>query len=110
MKLRALLITAALALAAIAALWLWRARAVDVPVVEVRLTQVVRTVQFSGRVATAARVDVGATVTGRVAQVAVAEGASVRRGDLLVVLEADEARAALEQASASERQAAARLA
>lgn len=110
LKLRALLITAALALAAIAALWLWRARAVDVPVVEVRPTQVVRTVQFSGRVATAARVDVGATVTGRVAQVAVAEGASVRRGDLLVVLEADEARAALEQASASERQAAARLA
>jgi HlyD family secretion protein len=50
-----------------------------------------------------------ARVTGRVAQVRVAEGAQVRQGDVLVQLESDELRAALAQAVASERQAQARL-
>ena len=70
----------------------------------------VRTLQFSARVATLSRVDVGSTVTGRVAQVRVAEGAQVRQGDVLVQLESEELRAALAQALASERQARARLA
>ena len=70
----------------------------------------VRTLQFSARVATLSRVDVGSTVTGRVAQVRVAEGAQVRQGDVLVQLESEELRAALAQALASERQAQARLA
>ena len=69
----------------------------------------IRTLQFSARVATLSRVDVGSTVTGRVAQVLVTEGAQVRQGDVLVQLEADELRAALTQAVASERQAQARL-
>ena len=69
----------------------------------------VRTLQFSARVATLSRVDVGSTVTGRVAQVHVAEGVQVRKGDVLVQLESDELRAALTQAVASERQAQARL-
>ena len=69
----------------------------------------VRTLQFSARVATLSRVDVGSTVTGRVAQVHVAEGVQVRKGDMLVQLESDELRAALTQAVASERQAQARL-
>ncbi|MDH4053706.1 MAG: biotin/lipoyl-binding protein, partial [Rubrivivax sp.] len=69
-----------------------------------------RTLQFSARVATASRVDVGSTLTGRVRQVAVAEGALVRQGDVLVRLESDELRAALAQARAAESQAAARLA
>lgn len=69
----------------------------------------VRTLQFSARVATLSRVDVGSTVTGRVAQVRVAEGAQVRQGDVLVQLESEELRAALAQAVASERQAQARL-
>ncbi len=69
----------------------------------------IRTLQFSARVATLSRVDVGSTVTGRVAQVLVTEGAQVRQGDVLVQLESDELRAALTQAVASERQALARL-
>jgi len=69
----------------------------------------VRTLQFSGRVATLSRVDVGSTMTGRVLEVAVAEGAHVTKGEALVRLESGELRAALEQAQASERQAAARL-
>ena len=69
----------------------------------------VRTLQFSARVATLSRVDVGSTVTGRVAQVRVTEGAPVRQGDVLVQLESDELRAALAQAVAVERQAKARL-
>jgi len=69
-----------------------------------------RTLQFSARVATLSRADVGSTVTGRVAQVRVREGAQVRQGEVLVQLESDELRAALAQAVASERQAQARLA
>ncbi|NUN62701.1 MAG: biotin/lipoyl-binding protein, partial [Burkholderiaceae bacterium] len=69
----------------------------------------VRSLQFSARVATLSRVDVGSTVTGRVEQVRVSEGAQVRQGDVLVQLESDELRAVLAQALASERQAQARL-
>jgi HlyD family secretion protein len=74
-----------------------------------RSAPLVRSLQFSARVATLARVDVGSTLTGRVAQVLVAQGAQVRKGELLVRLEADELRAALAQAVAAERQATARL-
>ena len=69
----------------------------------------VRTLLFSARVASASRVEVGSTLTGRVEQVAVAEGAHVRRNDTLLRLESNELRAALDQARASERQASARL-
>ncbi|MDI1270711.1 MAG: efflux RND transporter periplasmic adaptor subunit [Polaromonas sp.] len=81
-----------------------------VDVLELRYAPLLRTLQFSARVATLSRVDVGSTVTGRVAQVRVAEGAQVRRGDVLVQLETEELRAAVTQALASERQAQARLA
>jgi len=74
------------------------------------MAPLVRTLQFSARVATASRVEVGSTLTGRVLQIAVDEGAQVKAGDLLVRLESDELRAALAQTQASERQAAARLA
>ena len=85
-------------------------RGVPADVVEVRSGPLLRTLRFSARVATLSRVDVGSTVTGRVAQVLVDEGASVRRGQKLVRLEPDEWRAALSQAAAAERQAQARLA
>ena len=74
------------------------------------MAPLVRTLQFSARVATLSRVDVGSTLTGRVLQVAVLEGAQVKQGDVLIRLESDELNAALAQAQASERQAAARLA
>ncbi len=77
--------------------------------VAVQFAPLVRTLQFSARVATLSRVDVGSTVTGRVANVRVAEGAQVRQGDVLVQLESDELRAALSQSVAAEGQAQSRL-
>lgn len=84
-------------------------RGPQVDALVVQSAPLVRTLQFSARVATLSRVDVGSTVTGRVAQVRVMEGAPVRQGDVLVQLESDELRAALAQAVAAERQAKARL-
>ena len=77
--------------------------------VTVQTTRLVRSVQFSARVATLARVDVGSTLTARVAHVLVREGAQVRAGDALVRLESDELQAALVQAQAAQTQAQARL-
>ncbi|MBU3651587.1 MAG: efflux RND transporter periplasmic adaptor subunit, partial [Limnohabitans sp.] len=84
-------------------------RAPKAQVLVVQPAELVRTLQFSARVATLSRVDVGSTVTGRVAQVTVREGAQVQRGEVLVRLETDELQAALAQAVASERQADATL-
>lgn len=86
----------------------WRAAAVpEVPAVSVRSGPLVRSLLFTARVATASRVEVGATLTGRVEAVAVREGDAVRPGQALVTLERAELAAALAQAQASERQAAA---
>lgn len=91
-----------------AAWWTWRAPMATA--VGVRMAPLVRTLQFSARVATASRVEVGSTLTGRVREVAVAEGAHVKAGDVLVRLDSAELEAALAQSQANERQAAARLA
>ncbi|MEF8751318.1 MAG: efflux RND transporter periplasmic adaptor subunit, partial [Candidatus Accumulibacter necessarius] len=107
---RSLLVLAAVAILAAALLTWWLTRAPTVPAVTLQIAPLVRTLQFSARVATLSRVDVGSTLTGRVLLVAVDEGAQVRQGEVLVRLETDELRAALAQAQASERQAAARLA
>ena len=88
----------------------WRLRAPQVDVVTLSTAPLVRTLQFSARVATTSRVSVGATLTGRVADVAVREGDAVRQGDVLLRLETDEAQAALAQAQANAQQAQARLA
>jgi len=108
---RLVIATAVLAVVLLAALaaW-WMTRAPLVPAVSARMAPLVRTLQFSARVATASRVELGSTLTGRVLAVAVAEGAQVKAGDVLVRLESDELRASLAQSQASERQAAARLA
>ena len=110
-RLRRRSIIVVLALAAILVVGLvgWATRVPVVPATSVQAAPLVRTLQFSGRVATLSRVDVGSTMTGRVLEVAVAEGAHVTKGEALVRLESGELRAALEQAQASERQAAARL-
>lgn len=100
----------ALLLAAAAAAFWWRSRPVPVEVLQVRMAPLLRTVQFSARVQALARVDIGATITGRVAQVLVDEGAQVAAGAELVRLEAHELRAALAQALAAQQQAQARLA
>ncbi len=101
-----------LTLAALAALLLaWGfTRAPLLPALQVQAAPLLRTLQFSARVATSSRVDVGSTVTGRVLQVLAVEGAAVKAGDVLLRLESDELRAALAQAQAGEAQAVARLA
>ena len=96
--------------AAVAVLAIVKLRPPEVDSFVVQPAPLVRTLQFSARVATLSRVNVGATVTGRVAKVTVDEGAQVRRGDLLVQLETGELQAAMAQARAAERQAQARLA
>ncbi|MEO5735082.1 MAG: efflux RND transporter periplasmic adaptor subunit [Rubrivivax sp.] len=78
--------------------------------VQVQTAALVRTLQFSGRVTTLSRVEIGSTVTGRVATVAVREGDAVKADQVLLRLEDEEWRAALAQAEAGSRQAAARLA
>ena len=98
----------ALLAGAVGGWWWWRGVAVEA--VTLHSAPLVRTLQFSARVATLSRVEIGSTVTGRVAQVLVNEGAQVRQGDVLVQLEADEQRAALAQAVAAEQQAQARVA
>jgi HlyD family secretion protein len=110
MKRRWLWVAGALALLALALVAWFTLRAPRVDALELRQAPLLRTLQFSARVATLSRVDIGSTVTGRVAQVLVSEGAQVRQGELLVRLESDELRAALAQAVAAEQQAAARIA
>ena len=88
----------------------WFKRVPVVPALSLQASTLVRSLQFSGRVATLSRVDVGSTLTGRVARVMVTEGAQVKQGDVLVRLESDELRAVLAQALAGEREAGARLA
>lgn len=85
-------------------------RGPEVTVIDVRRAPLVRTLQFSARVATLSRVDIGSTLTGRVQQVQVREGDAVQLGDVLVQLENAELRAALAQAEAAELQARAALA
>ncbi len=106
---RLLLLFPVLALTVAAGLWGWRSRAPEVQAVQLTPGPLLRSLQFSARVATAARVELGSTVTGRVVEVLAQEGRSVRRGELLLRLETDELQAALAQARASERQAQARL-
>jgi HlyD family secretion protein len=101
-------VAAVLILGAFGAWWMTRAPLATVQTA--RVAPLVRTLQFSARVATASRVEVGSTLTGRVLQVAVAQGAQVKAGEVLVRLESEELRATLAQNLANERQAAARLA
>ena len=69
----------------------------------------VQTVVASGRVEAPHRVDVGAQITGKVLRIPVAEGQSVKAGDVLVELEAAELNAAGRQADVAVVQAQARL-
>ena len=106
---RRALVVGVLALLLVGAVWL-ATRPAPVDAVQPRQGPLVRSLQFSARVESLARVELGSTVTARVARVAVDEGARVRAGQVLVQLESDEAQAALAQAQAAEQQARARLA
>ena len=98
-----------LALLLIASLAWWSRRPPEASSIVASKSPLVRTLQFSARVATLSRVDVGSTLTARVREVLVNEGAPVEVGDVLVRLESEELKAALAQAEANERQAQARL-
>lgn len=101
----------AIAVVALAATLTWLGlRGPLVTAIEVRNAPLVRSLQFSARVASLSRVDVGSTITARVDKVLVGDGAVVRQGDVLVQLESNELQAALSQAQASASQAQARLA
>jgi HlyD family secretion protein len=106
---RSVLVVATVGIVVAAGLAAWMLRAPRVAALTLQTAPLVQTLQFSARVATASRVDIGSTLTGRVQSVAGAEGAQVKQGQVLLRLEDDELRAALMQAQASERQAAARL-
>jgi HlyD family secretion protein len=79
--------------------------AVDHPVV----ADFVQTIVASGHVEAPFRVDIGAQITGVVADVPVSEGQVIKAGDTLIVLDDREAQAAVVQAEGVVAQAQARL-
>ena len=86
------IVLALLAAAALAVL-AWRGTAVEV--VPVRASRLTQSVVVSGRVLAPARVDIGATITGRVQAVKVDAGARVKADQALIELERTELAAAL---------------
>jgi len=95
------------ALAAIVVLT-WQATAVDIA--RVRTARLTQSVVVSGRVLAPARVDIGATITGRVQAVKVDAGDHVKAEQVLIELERTELAAALAQAVAAEQAAVSRIA
>jgi HlyD family secretion protein len=85
------------------------ARGREVPAWAVEARPIVQRVVASGRVRPPARVNLASLAIGRVARVAVQEGARVAAGQVLVQLEDAEASAALRQAQGKVAEAAARL-
>ena len=106
---RALWLVVLLLIAAGAAYVMTRPKTVAVDVLGARREDVQLSVVASGRVLAPARVEVGATITGRVQRVAVREGARVAAGELLVQLEQQELNAAITQARAARDRARARV-
>ena len=105
------LATLALAGVAVAAVVAWRLGAG--PAVEayaVQRTDLTQTVVASGHVQSPRRVDIGTPVVGTVASIPVAEGQRVAAGQLLIALDASEARANVAQARSALAQAEGRLA
>ncbi len=75
----------------------------------VQRRDLLQTVVASGRVETPHRVDIGAQITGTVARVPVAEGQTVKAGDVLIELVSTELQSAQRQAEQAVRQAQGRL-
>jgi len=81
----------------------------SVEVARVERRDVVQSVVATGRVATPYRTEIGSQIVGTVIEVAVEEGETVKAGQTLVRLEANEARAGVKQAEVAVAQAEARL-
>ena len=82
---------------------------IPTPVYAATSSELVQTVVASGRVVSPQRVTVALQGSGRVLRVAVAEGQTVERGQLLIELDNSDARASLAQARAAVAQAQARI-
>lgn len=86
-----------------------RPKPVTVQFVTATVADIQTSVVASGRVLPPARVDIGATITGRVETVHVREGARVAENEILVELEQRELKAAVAQAQAAVKRAQARV-
>ena len=105
---RPVLSVALLAAAGLAALVLWpRGREVDG--VAARRAPLTQSVVATGRIATPARITVGAPLAATVLAISVREGDSVKPGQVLARLQADDADALVRQAAAALAEAEARL-
>ena len=106
-----LLIALATALSLAAALYLLRnvLLGTPTPVYTATRAELVQSVVASGRVVSPQRVTVALQNSGRVLRVAVAEGQTVERGQLLIELDNSDTRASLAQARAAVAQAQARV-
>ncbi len=80
-----------------------------VDVVATTVGELKQTVVASGRVTTPQRVEIAAETTGRANRIPVAEGQTVKRGQLLIELDSADDRAGVAQAGATVEQAQARL-
>lgn len=90
------------------ALWSgWRPPAASV--LELTAAPLRQSLQFSARVESPRRVELGSTLTGRVQSVSLREGERVKQGQVLLALDDSEWRAAAEQARAQAQQARERL-
>lgn len=94
---------------AVAVFLVARPRPVTVALVIATPADIQTSVVASGRVLPPARVDIGATITGRVEAVRVREGARVAAGDILLELEQRELKAAVAQAQAALQRSQARV-
>lgn len=92
-------------------LWLFRnlLLGTQVDTYAVTMSDLTQTVVASGRVITPQRIAISSQLLARVQSVAVAEGSTVKQGQLLIQLNDDDARAGVAQASAALEQASARL-
>jgi HlyD family secretion protein len=104
-----LIIAAIIVIAVIVLLVVRNLRGQAVETIEVKSAPLVQSVVVSGRMANESRVFLGATITGRVAEVRYREGASVKAGEWVVKLEDAELGAAARQAVAALKSAEARL-
>ncbi len=110
MPMRRNIVIAVIVLAIVAAyLFVNRTKPVAVDLVTVAAADVQTSVVASGRVLPPSRVDIGATITGRVEKVLVREGARITADQILVELERVELAAAVAQARAAVARAQARV-
>lgn len=107
---RIVVIIVAVVVAAVVVFAITRPRSTPIDVLTMEPGDLQTSVVASGRVLALARVDVGATLVGRVDKVLLREGARVQAGDPLVQLERPELEAAVAQARAAVGQARARVA